>query len=101
MGDWTRRRWIASAAGISGLGGLPDMALAFDPRVPEPRRPRSRMKISSFKATLVASPDEALLRSWGVHDTHFKRSIIEIETADGFKGAAETTAQPEEAFAQA
>jgi glucarate dehydratase len=101
MGDWTRRRWIASAVGISGLGGLPDMALAFDPRVPESRRPRSRMKISALKATLVASPDEALLRSWGVHDTHFKRSIVEIETADGFKGAAEISGQPEENFAQA
>ncbi|HXX94454.1 MAG TPA: enolase C-terminal domain-like protein, partial [Planctomycetota bacterium] len=101
MGDWTRRRWIASSVGVAGLGGIPDMARAFDPRIPESRRPRSRMKITSFKATLVASPDEALLRSWGVHDTHFKRSILEIETADGFKGASEISGQPEENFAQA
>jgi glucarate dehydratase len=101
MGDWTRRRWIASSVGISGLGGIPDMARAFDPLVPESRRPRSRMKISSFRSTLVASPDEALLRSWGVHDTHFRRSIVELETADGFKGAAEMSGQPEENFAQA
>ncbi|HLF92251.1 MAG TPA: hypothetical protein VJB14_02220, partial [Planctomycetota bacterium] len=101
MGDWTRRRWIASAAGITGLGGLPDMARAFDPSLPESRRPRSRMKISSFKSTLVASPDQALLRSWGVHDTHFKRSIVEIETADGFKGAAEISGRPDEDFVQA
>jgi glucarate dehydratase len=101
MSDWTRRRWIASAAGITGLGGLPDMARAFDPQVPGAKRPRSRMKISALRATLVASPDFALLRSSGVHDTHFKRTIVEVETADGFKGVGETTGRAEEEFTQA
>ena len=104
MGDWNRRRWIAAASGVTGLAGIEDMALAFDPLAYGARRsgapraapPRSRMKISSFKATLVASPDAALLNSWNVHETHFKRTILEIETADGFKGVAEVGSLVEE-----
>jgi glucarate dehydratase len=101
MADLTRRRWIASAAGIAGLGSVEEMARAFDPSVPEARRPRSRMKISGLKATAVASPDRALLASWRVHDTHFRRTIVEIETADGFRGIAETGARTPEEIAQA
>jgi len=97
MTDWNRRRWIASAAGITGLAGIEDMALAFDANAygqnrsgsPRARRPRSKMKISKFKATVVASPDFALLNSWNVHDTHFKRTILELGTDDGFTGIAE------------
>lgn len=97
MTDWNRRRWIASAAGIAGLAGIEDMALAFDANAygqnrsgsPKAARPRSKMKISKFKATVVASPDAALLNSWNVHDTHFKRTILELETDDGYKGIAE------------
>lgn len=97
MTDWNRRRWIATASGVAGLAAIEDMALAFDAHAlgtkrsgaPRAQRPRSRMKISKFTATLVASPDYALLNSWNVHDTHFKRAILEIETADGFKGIAE------------
>ena len=47
------------------------------------------MRISSLKPTLVASPDYALLNSWNVHDTHFKRVILELETDDGYTGVAE------------
>ncbi len=97
MRDWNRRQWIATAAGISGLAGIEDMALAFDANAygqnrsgsPRAARPRSKMKISKFKATVVASPDAALLNSWNVHDTHFKRTILELETDDGFTGIAE------------
>ncbi len=97
MTDWNRRRWIATASGVAGLAAIEDMALAFDATAhgtkrsgaPRAQRPRSRMKISKFKATLVASPDYALLNSWNVHDTHFKRAILEIETDDGFTGIAE------------
>jgi glucarate dehydratase len=97
MTDWNRRQWIATAAGISGLAGIEDMALAFDANAygqnrsgsPRAARPRSKMKISKFKATVVASPDAALLNSWNVHDTHFKRTILELETDDGFTGIAE------------
>lgn len=97
MTDWNRRRWIASAAGITGLAGIEDMALAADSHAkgtkrsgaPKAESPRSRMKIGSFKATMVASPDEALLNSWDVHGTHFIRTILELETTDGFKGVAE------------
>lgn len=100
MTDWNRRRWIASAAGIAGLAGIEDMALAFDANAygqnrsgsPRAQRPRSKMKISKFKATVVASPDFALLNSWNVHDTHFKRTILELETDDGFTGIAEVAA---------
>lgn len=97
MTDWNRRHWIATAAGITGLAGIEDMALAFDAGAygrkrsgtPKAARPRSRMKISKFKATVVASPDSALLNSWNVHDTHFKRTILELETDDGITGIAE------------
>ena len=100
MGDWNRRQWIAAAAGVTGLGGIEDMALAFDQTARGVKRsgsplapaPRSRMKISAFQATVVASPDQALLNSWNVHDTHFKRTILELETSDGFKGVAEVGA---------
>lgn len=100
MTDWNRRRWIASAAGIAGLAGIEDMALAFDANAygqnrsgsSRAQRPRSKMKISKFKATVVASPDFALLNSWNVHDTHFKRTILELETDDGFTGIAEVAA---------
>lgn len=97
MSNWNRRQWIATAAGITGLASIQDMALAFDSNAygqnrsgsPRAQRPRSKMKISRFKATLVASPDYALLNSWNVHDTHFTRAILEIETDDGFKGISE------------
>ncbi|MBS1812041.1 MAG: glucarate dehydratase [Acidobacteria bacterium] len=97
MTDWNRRQWIATAAGITGLASIENMALAFDANAfgqkrsgtPKANRPRSKMKITKFMATLVASPDFALLNSWNVHDTHFLRSILEIETADGYKGIAE------------
>jgi glucarate dehydratase len=59
------------------------------------------MRISKLTATAVASPDEALLASWRVHETHFKRTIVEVETADGARGVGETTARPEEEWAQA
>src|SRR5262249_1210101 len=82
---------------IEGLAGIERMTLDFDGHAfgqhrsgsPKAERPRSRMKISKFTATLVASPDYALLNSWNVHDTHFDRAILELETDDGFKGIAE------------
>jgi len=97
MTDWNRRQWIAGAAGITGLAGIEDFPLVFDAQAkgqkrsgtPKAARPRSKMKITKFKATLVASPDYALLNSWNVHDTHFKRSILEIETDDGYQGISE------------
>ncbi|MDX2042015.1 MAG: enolase C-terminal domain-like protein [Acidobacteriota bacterium] len=100
MTDWNRRQWIATAAGITGLAGIEDMALAFDADAygqnrsgtPKAAPPRSKMKISKFKATVVASPDFALLNSWNVHDTHFKRTILELGTDDGFTGIAEVAA---------
>lgn len=78
-----RRDWLVSAAGAAGLAGC----AGLDPAV---RASAPRMKISSFKATLVASPEPALLNSWGVHGTHFKRTILEIETSDGARGISET-----------
>jgi glucarate dehydratase len=97
MEDWNRRRWLASAAGIAGLSSIEEMALVFEPQAfgvkrsgsPRAARPRSRMKISAMKVTVVASPDAALLNSWNVHDTHFKRTILELETTDGYRGVAE------------
>ena len=96
-GAWNRRRWMAAAAGVTGLASVEDMALAFSPAAygvarsgrPRAQGPRSRMKIGSFETTLVASPDYALLNSWNVHDTHFQRAILELETTDGYTGVAE------------
>jgi glucarate dehydratase len=75
------------------------MVLAFDQKAfgtkrsgsPLAARPRSQMKLSSMKATLVASPDYALLNSWNVHDTHFTRAILELETSDSYQGIAEVS----------
>ena len=97
LGSWNRRRWIATAAGVTGLASVEDMALAFHPGAyglkrsgtPRAAGPSSRMRITSLKPTLVASPDYALLNSWNVHDTHFKRTILEVETDDGYTGVAE------------
>jgi glucarate dehydratase len=104
MSDWSRRNWIATAAGVTGLSGIEDLVLAFDrnaygvKRSGNPRAvpPRSKMKISKMTATLVASPDFALLNSWNVHDTHFKRTILELETDNGYKGIAEIGPQVKE-----
>ncbi len=104
MTDWSRRNWIATAAGVTGLSSIEDMVLAFDrnaygvKRSGNPRAlpPRSKMKISKMTATLVASPDYALLNSWNVHDSHFKRTILELETDNGYKGIAEIGPQIKE-----
>jgi glucarate dehydratase len=104
MTDWSRRNWIATAAGVAGLSSIEDFALAFDQtaygirRSGNPRAlpPRSKMKISKMTATLVASPDSALLNSWNVHDSHFKRTILELETDNGYKGIAEIGEQIKE-----
>jgi glucarate dehydratase len=104
MSDWSRRNWIATAAGVTGLSSIEDLVLAFDrnaygvKRSGNPRAvpPRSKMKISKMTATLVASPDFALLNSWNVHDSHFKRTILELETDNGYKGIAEIGQQVKE-----
>jgi glucarate dehydratase len=105
MNKWNRRDWLGAAAvGISGLNNLDEMALAFDARAFGEKRsgnplvepPRSKMKISKMTVTLVASPDYALLNSWNVHDTHFRRTILELETDDGFRGIAEIGTQVKE-----
>lgn len=56
------------------------------------------MKISGFRATLVASPDSALLNSWDVHPTHFTRTILQLETSDGNTGVAEIKGEAFEAL---
>jgi glucarate dehydratase len=105
MSKWNRRDWLGAAAvGIGGLNSLDEMALAFDAKAfgerrsgqPRAEPPRSKMKISRMTVTLVASYDEALLNSWNVHDTHFKRTILELETDDGYKGIAEIGSQTRE-----
>jgi glucarate dehydratase len=56
------------------------------------------MKISRMTVTRVASPDFALLNSTAVHPTHFERAIVEMETADGFRGAGEVPGSVYEAL---
>ena len=49
------------------------------------------MKISKFKATPVAMHDQPLLNSTGVHESYRIRTIVQIETTDGYTGAGETS----------
>lgn len=49
------------------------------------------MKISKLKITPVASHDQPLLNSTGVHESYRVRTIVQIETADGYTGAGETS----------
>ena len=48
------------------------------------------MKISKFKATPVAMHDQPLLNSTGVHESYRIRTIVQIETTDGYTEAGET-----------
>ena len=49
------------------------------------------MKISKLKATPVAMHDQPLLNSTGVHESYRTRTIVQIETADGYTGVGETS----------
>jgi glucarate dehydratase len=48
------------------------------------------MKIAKLKVTQAATHDQPLLNSTGVHETFRVRTIVQIETDDGFTGAGET-----------
>ncbi len=49
------------------------------------------MKITKLKATPVAMHDQPLLNSTGVHESYRIRTIVQIETDDGYTGAGETS----------
>jgi glucarate dehydratase len=48
------------------------------------------MKISKLKVTQAATHDQPLLNSTGVHESFRVRTIVQVETDDGFTGAGET-----------
>jgi len=48
------------------------------------------MKITRLKVTPVATHDQPLLNSTGVHESFRTRTIVQVETDDGFTGAGET-----------
>ncbi len=48
------------------------------------------MKITNLKVTQAAMHDQPLLNSTGVHESFRVRTIVQIETDDGFTGAGET-----------
>lgn len=50
------------------------------------------MKISKLIVTPVATHDQPLLNSTGVHESYRLRTIVQIETSDGYTGAGETSA---------
>ena len=50
------------------------------------------MKISKLVVTPVATHDQPLLNSTGVHESYRVRTIVQIETTDGYTGAGETSA---------
>ena len=48
------------------------------------------MKISKLTVTPVAIHDQPLLNSTGVHESYRERTIVQIETGNGYTGAGET-----------
>ena len=48
------------------------------------------MKISKQISTPVATHDQPLLNSTGVHESYRERTIVQIEISDGYTGAGET-----------
>jgi glucarate dehydratase len=48
------------------------------------------VKISKLKVTQAATHDQPLLNSTGVHESFRIRTIVQVETDDGFTGAGET-----------
>ena len=49
------------------------------------------MKISKLTVTPVATHDQPLLNSTGVHESYRTRTVVQIETADGYTGVGETS----------
>ena len=49
------------------------------------------MKISKLTVTPVATHDQPLLNSTGVHESYRTRTVVQIKTADGFTGVGETS----------
>jgi len=49
-----------------------------------------QMKISKLIVTPVATHDQPLLNSTGVHESYRERTIVQIETSDGYTGVGET-----------
>jgi glucarate dehydratase len=47
------------------------------------------MRIVDMKLTPVAVPDPPLRNSWGIHEPHFLRVIIQLRTDDGLVGLGE------------
>lgn len=47
------------------------------------------MRIVEMKLTPVAVPDPPLRNSWGIHEPHFVRVIIQLRTDDGLVGLGE------------
>ena len=48
------------------------------------------MKISKLIVTPVATHDQPLLNSTGVQESYSERTIVQIETFDGYTGVGET-----------
>ena len=49
------------------------------------------MKISKLTVTPVATHDQPLLNSTGVHESYRTRTVVQIKTADGYTGVGETS----------
>ena len=47
------------------------------------------MKISKLKVTQAAMHDQPLLNSTGVHESFRVRTVVQIETDNGIRGAGE------------
>lgn len=51
---------------------------------------RGDLKITKVTVTPIALPDPPLLAAMGCHGPYYLRNVVEIETADGFRGIGET-----------
>ena len=51
----------------------------------------AQMKISKLTVTPVATHDQPLLNSTGVHESYRTRTVVQIKTADGYTGVGETS----------
>lgn len=87
MTDWNRRSFLfqtAATLGVTALSPLDKLVLAAR------RKKRSELRIKAVRVTPIALPDPPILAAGGCHGPYYLRTIVEIETEEGFVGVGET-----------
>jgi len=81
-----RRTWLTSTAAATSM-----MLPAWPAGTAAPSRRRLRdLVITNVTVTPVAFPDPPILAASGCHGPYYLRTVLQIETADGVTGIAET-----------